>query len=424
MSPDARSTQGADAPRSPGPPLSDVRWLEYLRERPDLVAAAAERGNAPAEQAALRKEHPAEAVAAALTLAELRGRAVEKFRLGDRMWFDRVRLEQATGEAVARHKARRFAARMNAGEPGASAPGGNGSPVLDLCGGLGGDAIALAEFVPVRTVDRDPVAGWMATQNAALHGVSDRVTAETASAEEVNVSGAFVHLDPDRRPGGERGAKRREKRLEDYAPDLSFMRSLAASAAGGAIKVSPASNWGGKFPDCEIELISHGGECREATVWFGSLADPGVHRATVLLDDDTHTLAADPFAAIPTVGPIADYLYDPDPSVVRAGLVDELCERTGLQRLDDAEEYLTGPRVETPFATAFRVLAVCPNNARRYRAAIGETGAGDVEVKCRHLPTDAAAVRRKLPLTPGGPRRTLIFAKLEGKAAAVVCERA
>ncbi|MFH5804126.1 hypothetical protein [Alienimonas sp. DA493] len=397
----------------PRPPLSEVRWLDYLSERPELIAAAAAGGNAPAEQAALRKDHPPEAVAAALTLAELRLKAAEKFTLGDRLWCDRVRLEQATGEAVARHKARRFAER---GE-------GHGGPVLDLCGGLGGDAIALAEFFPVLTVDRDEAAGWMATQNAALYGVADRVTARTASAEDADFAGALVHLDPDRRPGGERGAKRREKRLEDYAPDLSFMQTLAATAAGGAIKVSPASNWGGKFPDCEIELISHGGECREATVWFGALADPGVHRATVLEGDRTHTLAADPFDAIPNVGPIGEYLYDPDPSIVRAGLVDELCARSGLHRLDDAEEYLTGPRVETPFAAAFRALAVCPNNARRYRAAVGETGAGDVEVKCRHLPTNAAAVRRKLPLTPGGPRRTLIFAKLEGKASAVVCER-
>lgn len=116
-------------------------------------------------------------------------------------------------------------------------------------------------------------------------------------------------------------------------------------------------------------------------------------------------------------------MYDPDPSVVRAGLIDELCGRTGLWRTDDAEEYLTGDLVDTPFAAAFRVLAACPNNARRYRAAVRETGAGDAEVKCRHLPIDAAAVRRKLPLTPDGPRITLVFAKLAGKASALVCER-
>ncbi|MEM9703096.1 MAG: hypothetical protein AAF907_11705, partial [Planctomycetota bacterium] len=85
------------------PPLSQVRWLDYLAAHPDLIAAAGEAGSAPAAQQALRETHPVEAVAAALTLSELRSKATEKFRLGDRMWFDRVRLEQATGEAVARH---------------------------------------------------------------------------------------------------------------------------------------------------------------------------------------------------------------------------------------------------------------------------------------------------------------------------------
>ena len=392
------------------PPLADVRWLTYLRDRPDLIAAAAATGNAPAAQRELRRDHPPEAVAAALTLAELRERAATKYRLADRMWFDRVRLEQATGEVVARHKARRFGERA-------------GETVLDLCGGLGGDALALAEHGPIRTLDRDPAAGWMATENAAAYGVAGRIEAVAADVEEVNVAGRLVHLDPDRRPTGDRGSRRRERRLEDYAPGLPFLQSVAATAAGGAIKVSPAANWGGKFPGCEIELISHDGECREATVWFGAFAEPGRHRATVLHGDTTHTLAADPFDAIPTVGPIGPFLHDPDPSVVRAGLLDELCGRMGLVRTDDAEEYLTGDAIDTPFAAAFRVLAACPNNPRAYRAAVRETGAGDVEVKCRHLPIDAAAIRRKLPLTPGGPRRTLIFAKLAGKASAVVCER-
>ena len=403
------------------PPLAEVRWLEYLRDRPDLIAAAAESGNAPAAQAALRRDHPPEAVAAALTLSELRSRAGEKFTRGDRMWFDRVRLEQATGEAVARHKARRFAERRGDADP----------PVLDLCGGCGGDAVALAGSGPVRTVDSDPAAGWMAAANAAVYGVAERVEPVTAAVEAVEVAGSLVHLDPDRRPTGDRGSRRREKRLEDYAPPLPFLQQIVANAAGGAIKVSPAANWGGKFPGCEIELVSHAGECREATVWFGALGEPGRHRATVLqgepgalaLGAGTYTIAADPFDAIPHVGPPGAFLYDPDPSVVRAGLLDELCARTGLHRTDDAEEYLTGDSPETPFAAAFRLIESCPNNPRRYRAAVGAAGAGDVEVKCRHLPVDAAAVRRKLPLTPGGPRLTLVFAKLEGKAAALLCER-
>ena len=403
------------------PPLADVQWLNYLHAHPDLCTAAAAADNSPAGQAALRADHPVEAVAAALTLADLREKAAAKFTRADRLWCDRVRLEQATGEAVAAHKARRFAAAEATGD------------VLDLCGGLGGDAVALASHRPVVTVDLDPAATWMSERNAAVHEVADRLVARTADVTDPAVSGAatltgrLVHVDPDRRPTGDRGSARRERRVEDYAPPLEFLHHLIAHAAGGAVKVSPAANWGGKFDGCEIELISHAGECREATVWFGSLAQPHAHRATVLTGGvtggETHTLAADPFDAVPTVGPVGKFLYDPDPSVVRAGLVNELCARVRLQRLDDAEEYLTGPPIDTPFAAAFRVLEVCPNNPRAYRSAVRAAGAGDVEVKCRHLPVSAAAVRRKLPLTPGGPRLTLIFAKVAGKATAVLCER-
>ena len=47
-------------------------------------------------------------VAAAIRLVEGRRKGAAKFDRADRMWFDPVGVEQATAEAVARHKARRF----------------------------------------------------------------------------------------------------------------------------------------------------------------------------------------------------------------------------------------------------------------------------------------------------------------------------
>src|SRR3954469_8193483 len=58
---------------------------------------------------ALRKRHPPELAKAALETAILRIKARDKFALADRMYFTREALEQATGEIVARHRARRFA---------------------------------------------------------------------------------------------------------------------------------------------------------------------------------------------------------------------------------------------------------------------------------------------------------------------------
>ena len=67
-------------------------------------------------------------VAAAIRLAHSRRKAMLKFERGPQMWVEPTSVEQATAEPVARHKASRFACPL----------------VVDLCSGIGGDAIALA----------------------------------------------------------------------------------------------------------------------------------------------------------------------------------------------------------------------------------------------------------------------------------------
>ncbi len=154
------------------------------------------------------------------------------------MWFDRVGLEQSTSEAVARHKARRF----------------RGS-VWDYCCGIGGDSVMLAEHCEVTAVDRDPAACLYSEYNAEAYGVAGRVTPLCADVESLGERNGLLHIDPDRRPGvrsGDpgRGAARHKRtlRLEEGSPGLEFVSRLIDEFRGGAIKASPASNFGGKFP--------------------------------------------------------------------------------------------------------------------------------------------------------------------------------
>jgi hypothetical protein len=351
-------------------------------------------------QTRLRQEFPDALVRAAMTLHDLRRHARKKFSRADEMWFDRTGLEQATAEAVARHKAQRFAGR-----------------VCDYCCGIGSDSLALAARCDVTAVDIDPVATLFAQWNAEVYGVASRLETVCTDVETLPVSGGLVHIDPDRRPGG-RG---RVLRVEDCRPGLEFLKTLPRHFEGGAIKLSPAANFGGKFDEVEIELVSLDGECKEATVWFGSLAVSQVWRATVLPSGET--IAGDPLETIVETAPLGRFLYDPDPAVVRAGLVNLAADNLGLSRLDEAEEYLTGDGlVASPFVRGFEVLEELPNNDRAIRDFFRRSSFGQVEIKCRHIPIDAEAVRRKLPL-PGSEPAVLIFARLQGKARAVVCKR-
>jgi hypothetical protein len=378
--------------------------LRRLRRTPQLLEAIASTDCPEMTlQAKLRREFPDDLVRAALTLHELRRKAAAKFSRAADMWFDRQGLEQATSEIVAQHKARRFSGR-----------------VWDLCCGIGGDTLALAQRCQlVLAVDRQPAATLRASWNAAAYHVAQAVQPRVADAETLlpELTGELVHIDPDRRSG----SATRALRLEDYVPGLDFLHRLQHTARGGGLKLGPASNFPGKFPDTEIELISHRGECKEAVVWFGELAGSSPFRATVLPAGDT--ICGHPLDTAAPLAPLDGYLFDPDPAVVRAGLVDVLAVQLDLRRLDAAEEYLTGPRlISSPFVQAFAVDAEVPNNERHIREAIRRLQWGIVEIKCRHVPVDADSLRRRLPLS-GEAAGVLILARIAGRTRAVLAHR-
>ncbi len=375
--------------------------LHELRAAPQLVQIVSQAaGKELALQTQLRREFPERLVRGAFALCELRRKAAARFSRAAEMWFDRRGLEQATSEAVARHKARRF--------EGAT---------FDLCCGVGGDALALAERGPVNAVDSNPVACLRTEWNAEAYGVLPQVTVECLDAEAVDAGQALVHIDPDRRAQ----SAGRAVRVEDYVPGLPFLQNMTRSFRGGAIKLSPAANFGGKFADVEVELVSLNGECKEATIWFGELRGKEPWRATVLPSGET--LAGEPLDYAVAISPPLGFVYDPDPAIVRAGLVDAAAERLGLARLDAAEEYLTGTeRVESGFVKAFEVLAELPNNLADIRAYFRTADFGQVEIKCRHIPIDAEQVRRRLPLNGNQPA-VLIFARLGGRSRALICRR-
>ena len=354
-------------------------------------------------QKQLRKNYSHDVVRAALTLSELRIRGRAKFSQADQMWFDRKSLEQATPELVSRHKAARFS-----------------GTVYDFCCGMGGDLIALAKHASVIGVDLEPLLCQFAVWNSEVYGVSDAVSVINSPLEEIQDRQGRLHIDPDRRPGS--GGK--VIRIEDYLPDLETLLELIPQFQGGAIKLSPASNFGGKFPGTEAELISLNGECKEATIWFGDLSGEQEFRATAISKSgEVNSIAGHPLDAFVNITEPGAYIYDPDPSIVRSGLLDVAANQFSLSRLDSEEEYLTSTDPEeSPFFRRFKILAELPNNEREIRKYFRTASFGQLEIKCRRIPVSIEGMRRKLSLK-GDAAGVLIIARLQGKARALICER-
>ena len=378
--------------------------LRRLKDCPEIFAAiASSTPSQIANQRKLRDTYDKDLVRAALSVHEGRQRAGGLLPNANQLWLTRIGLEQCTALEVATHKAKRFS---------------NSDSVFDLCCGVGVDASAIAEHAKVTAIDVAAAMCLRTEWNATIWNRADNIQTQCTDVTDIDWCGKVVHVDPDRRAESDRPTKR----LELYQPDLVWMQQLTRKAAGGGIKISPASNFMQKFSGCEIELISLKGECREATVWFGSMAGEHAFRATALPSGES--ISADPLSAWTNVVPAAaEYIFDPDPAIVRSGLIDVMAEHYSMQRLDAEEEYLTSMEcVSSGFVTAFRIEAVLSGNIKDLKQFLRKDPSTHYEVKCRRIPTNADGVRRQLPTGTAAPR-VIFFARIAGRSTILVTER-
>ena len=348
----------------------------------------------------LRSRYPAVLVADGLTLQRLRDRAAAKFSRAPDMMLTRDGLEQASGEAAARHRAARLA---------------DGGPVADLCCGIGGDLVALAAFGPVLGVDRDPLHAWMAGHNAAVYGVAERARTEVADVRAVDLTGtAAVFVDPARRT--ERG------RTREGEPPLAWCVGLVERVPRVAVKAAPGLDRAAVPPGWEVEFVAVGTDLKEAVLWSPAAAEAAC-RATVLVDGDRHTLLPAPGAEVP-VGEPGEYLLDPSPAVTRAGLVVELARATGTWQIDDRIAFLAAAApVATPFARTLRVLDSGPWREKDLGARIRALDVGSVDIRRRGLAGDVDVLRKRLAraLAGGGRRATLVMTRARDRPWALIC---
>jgi hypothetical protein len=382
-------------------------WVLSTDQGRQLLADVAKvKSLGPADLARLRKQASPVCVSAAIRLSAARIKAAAKFERGQAMWVDPTGVEQATAEAVARHKAARFVCPL----------------VVDLCAGIGGDALALAARSQVLAVDFDHGICRRLGYNASVYNVADRILPIRSRAESFAIpAGAWLHLDPDRRAT----PPQRARSLDDYAPGPDFWNLAVRRVLAGAIKVSPASDFARHFggSDYEIELVSLHGECKEATVWFGELVSCR-RRATRLPENAAWTDRDGPTSRFAHVSELLSCIYDPDPSLLRAGLLDGFALAHDLARVADGVDYLTGERmISTPFLTAFDVLDVSPVDLKHLRRLMARYKIGNLEIKVRGVDVAPEALRRQLDLH-GERAATLLLIGGSVPVRAVLAQRA
>jgi SAM-dependent methyltransferase len=356
-------------------------------------------GLAVAEQ--LRREYPASLAAAAMAQHELRLAARAKFARAMGMLFTRDGYEQASSELIARHRAARF---------------GGARRVADLCCGIGGDLIALAQAADspatVLAVDRDEVHARLALHNAGVYGAGHRVRACVADVRDVTLRGAdAVFIDPARRAG------ERRFRAGLSQPPLEWCLALAGQVPAVCVKAAPGlpaelipHGW-------EAEFIADGRDLKESVLWSPTFAT-APRRATILPGGDT--LVARPGDPVPVTEP-GEYLLDPSPAVTRAGLVEDLARLLGARKIDPRIAFLTADSAtSSPFARTLRVVDSAPWNEKRFAARLRELGVGAADLRRRGLAGDVDQIRRRLRLA-GPHRATVVLTRVSDKPWGLIC---
>jgi len=361
-----------------------------------LDAAAAVDASDVAQVARLRKRWSQELVRAALDLSAARRKAAAKFpAMADRMVADAAGVEQASSMAVATHKAQRFAEQ---------------SRVLDLCCGIGGDALALRHAATqVIGIDRDPLRAWMTRQNSAVETVA-------ADVADVDVRGACFHIDPARRSDGGR-----LWRLDDYQPGPDVLQRLWRESDGGGAKLGPGVDLSHPaLPgDAEVELISDAGVLVQAVVWSGRLSRGG-RTATRLPGGETVSGEA---GDVPTASDAGAFVLEVDPALQRAELVHEVAGPWRAERLHPRMDLLTAPqRVDSAWVTCFEVVEQMPWRADRVRDWLRTHNSGVVEVKTRGKAVNPDVVQPALR-GDGDQTYTVFLLRLGERVVALITRR-
>jgi hypothetical protein len=253
--------------------------------------------------------------------------------------------------------------------------------------------------------------------NAAAFGLRERIHLHENDALTIplpDVRAAFA--DPDRRTSG-----RRYLDPEDYTPSLSAIRGRFPADFPLAVKIAPGVAWRNiEELGAEVEFVSVGGELKECVLWFGSLRTTA--RRASLLPAGVSLFGDDP-VPMPPVTPAQEYVYDPDPAIVRARLASQLAVELELSPLDPTIALFTARElIRSPMLTPFRVEWVARFHLSRLRDHLRAQCVGRVTFIKRGSAIDADEAMRRLKLG-GNEHRIIILTQIGGEERMLIGER-
>ncbi len=286
--------------------------------------------------------------------------------------------------------------------------------IADLGCGIGGQVIFFAkECKKVYAVERNPEKLEYARKNCALYGVDnvefilgDALSPDTRD----KVSDADIIFSDPARPLSER-----ERTLEHLEPPITEILKIYSDVTEElAFHAPPQMPPERIVLDCEREYLSLNGQLNRFTLYFGTLKE--CERSAVVIPDEERLCSSN--APDIKEGPLGVYVYEPEPSVVKANLLGELAQEIAISGIDiflymsdERRTLLTSSGlIDSPFfKDRYLVLGKTAMDISKIKEIIRSENAGKVVLRFDILPEKYWDVRKKLEKDLSGSRTLHIF---------------
>jgi hypothetical protein len=187
------------------------------------------------------------------------------------------------------------------------------------------------------------------------------------------------------------------------------------------VKVAPGLDHERVPAGVEAEWVSVGGSIVEALLW-GRAPSATWRRATVVgRDGGVAELAAGTDPGRAPTGPVRGFLHEPDPAVIRSGLVALVATALDATLIDPTIAYLTSDApADSPWVSSYPVTDVLPFNLKKIKALLRTRGVGRVTVKKRGSAIEPETLARQLR-GPGAGTAVVVVTRVAGAPTALIC---
>lgn len=309
-------------------------------------------------------------------------------------------LQQCSSETTARYKAGLV----------------RGDSLIDLTGGLGVDFSFMAAALKRATyVERQEALCQIAKQNFDRLGLTNaHVVCDNAEhfSQLISEPESTIFLDPARRDTH----GNRTYAIADCSPNVAYLAPmLLKKALRLIVKLSPMldiSQGIREMPDVrQVHVVSTDGECKELLFVMENTSTSD--KIEIICVDDKGTFVTHFGADYPAAqlwnseATTPKFLYEPNPSVMKAGCFNHLAKHFTLQAVGrNCHLFVSNDFLDSFPGRAFVIDAVSSMNKKELRQHL--SGITSANVSTRNFPVAAPQLAKRLRLADGGD--TYIFA--------------